>query len=100
MKLNIAKIRKNTMEFSICRKLTKEGETMYPNLRAEMARRNVTVHQLAIVLNVTSNTMSLKLKGKAPISLQEAIKIKDYLQTDLTLEELFRKEVNEVTNGY
>lgn len=65
---------------------------MYPNLNAEMARRNITQADLAEKLDRTRATMSLKLSGKAPITLDEAFAIKEALRTRLTLDVLFATE--------
>lgn len=66
---------------------------MYPNLEAERARRNVTLAKLAEALDLTVPTVSLKLNGKYPITMDEARKIKECIGTDLPLEELFSEEV-------
>ena len=65
---------------------------MFPNLDAEMARHRITQGTLASVINVTPSTMSLKLKGKAPITLDEATKIRDAINKELSLEYLFATE--------
>ena len=67
---------------------------MFPNLDAEMARYRVSQGTLATVINVTPNTMSLKLKGKAPITLDEATKIRNAINKELSLEYLFAAEPN------
>lgn len=64
---------------------------MYPNVNAEMARRNMLQSDLADILGITRATMSLKLSGKAPISLDEAFQIKEALHTRLSLDVLFNK---------
>ena len=71
-------------------KLKKDG--VFPNLRAEMARKNVTITDLANVLGLRIATVSIKLKtGK--FTLKEAKAIKQYLDVDMSLEELFEEEV-------
>lgn len=67
---------------------------MYPEVRAEMARQNITLATLAEDprIDCTVSTMSLKLKGRANLTLPEAKAIKEILKSDLTLEELFRTE--------
>lgn len=65
---------------------------MYPNLRAEMARRNLTLEPLANELDITVPTLSQKLNGKYPITLNEAKKIKVFLNTEIPLEVLFETE--------
>jgi DNA-binding Xre family transcriptional regulator len=64
---------------------------IYPNLDAEMARQRVMQMQLADEVGITRSTMSLKLNGKAPISLDEAFSIKKALHSRLSLDVLFDK---------
>ena len=64
---------------------------MFPNLRAEMARKNVTVDMLASKLKRTKGTVSQKLNGKSPINLDEAEAIRDYLEPAMTIDELFAR---------
>lgn len=64
---------------------------MYPNLRAEMARKNITLADLADSVGVTVSTISQKLNGKFPITLKEAKAIKERIGVDLPLEELFEE---------
>lgn len=64
---------------------------MYPNLKAEMARKGFTLADVSKVLGVRVSTVSDKFNGKYPISLNEAKKIKKMLDVDLTLEELFEE---------
>lgn len=73
-------------------KIHKGGERMYPNLKAEMARRKVTQSELAKQLNITIGTMSLKLNGKSNFDFDECTKIKSFLGTEKSLEYLFKKE--------
>lgn len=65
---------------------------MYPNLRAEMARKNITVSHLAADCGIKPTTLYEKVKGSSKITLDEAILIKTVLGVDMTLEELFEKE--------
>ena len=50
---------------------------MYHNLDAEMARRKITRAMLAEKIGKTATTLSLKLNGKAPLTLSECIEIKN-----------------------
>ena len=65
---------------------------MYPNIKAEMARRNITLAKLAEYLGVTISTLSLKINGKAPLTWDEAVKIKEYIGANIPMEQLFSKE--------
>ena len=48
---------------------------MFSNLRAEMARENITIQDIAKVLNRSRETVSSKLRGKVFSNLDEAFKI-------------------------
>lgn len=65
---------------------------MYPEIRAEMARNKISLDTIANSLECTVSTASLKLNGKAPITLKEAIIIKRVIKSDLPIEELFKTE--------
>ena len=65
---------------------------MYPNLRAEMARRNITGKMISDRIGIWPATFSAKLSGASSFTLDEAIEIKELLETDLPLEDLFWRE--------
>jgi hypothetical protein len=65
---------------------------MYPEVRAEMARKKISLDIIANGLECTVSTASLKLNGKAPITLKEAVKIKSIVGSELPIEELFKTE--------
>lgn len=44
---------------------------LYPNIRAEMGRKNLTIKQLAKLMNLSANSVSLKLNGKREFTLSE-----------------------------
>ena len=67
---------------------------MYPNVKAELARKGITLEKLAEELEQrgmkrTVATLSNKFTGKFPITLNEAKAIKDVLDTEIPIEELF-----------
>ena len=67
---------------------------MYQTLKAEMARKNITNKSLATLLGKTEQTISFKMNGKnkeTGFTLDEASKIKDFLEVDMSLDELFEK---------
>lgn len=74
---------------------------MYPNLRAEIARRNLTMAEVVegilkesgVQISVTH--FSLKMNGKYPFTLDEAFAIQKFLKTKLTLDILFAVEGDE-----
>lgn len=65
---------------------------MYPNLRAEMARQNISANEIGRLLGKTASAVRAKLNGKSSITIEEAKKIKSYLKTDVLMETLFSKE--------
>ena len=62
---------------------------MYKNLEAELSRKGLTKTELAKEMGITISTLSLKLSGKSNLTLPEALKIKEILNVNLTIEELF-----------
>lgn len=66
---------------------------MFPNVKAEMARKNITLETIANDprINCTISTLSLKLNGKFSLKWNEAVAIKAILGTDLPLEVLFEE---------
>lgn len=62
---------------------------MYRNAKAEMVRNGLTLEAVAREMDITAGTLSLKLNGKYPITLNEARTFKRVVKTDMTLEELF-----------
>lgn len=65
---------------------------MFPNLDAEMARKKITRAVLAKRVNKTPTTLSLKLNGKAPLTLAECIEIKNAVNEERTIDYLFATE--------
>lgn len=71
---------------------------MFPEVRGEMAKKNITLAMIVNNEHVKCNvsTLSQKLNGKYPLTFNEAIGIKEALGSELTLEELFRAETEAV----
>ena len=65
---------------------------MFPNLDAEMARKKITRGALASLLHMTPSTMSMKLNGKATLTLPECIKIRDAVDKQLEIDYLFASD--------
>ncbi len=66
---------------------------MYLNVKAELARQNLSVVDLSNKTGIRYQTLVEKLNGKYPITLDEAKKIKAALGVDLSMEELFARSV-------
>lgn len=62
---------------------------MYPNLNAELSRKGLKRKDLAVIFGNRVPSVSDKLNGKSPISLEEAIEIKRTFFPEFTLDYLF-----------
>lgn len=65
---------------------------MYPNLRAELARKDMSIPQLAEMTGMKTTTLYDKYNGRTAFTLDEAGKIRDVLGLDMSIDELFGKE--------
>lgn len=66
---------------------------MYANVKAELARRNLSIVDLSEKTGIRYQTLVDKINGKFPLTLEEAKKIKDALDVSLSLEELFERVI-------
>ena len=66
---------------------------MYLNVKAELARQNLSVVDLSYKTGIRYQTLVEKLNGKYPMTLDEAKNIKTALGVDLSMEELFARSV-------
>ena len=64
---------------------------MFPNLRAEMARSNITNEALANTLKINPATMSMKLNIPGRLKLSEAKEIKKVHFRNISLDFLFEE---------
>jgi hypothetical protein len=64
---------------------------MYKNAKAEMVRKGLRLEDVAPHMDMTISTLSQKLNGKYPITLNEAKMFKRIVETELSLEELFEE---------
>ena len=70
---------------------------MYPNVKAEMARKGMTIKELHARLNengikIALSTLSQKLNGKYKLCFEEAEAIGSILNPDMSLKELFQRK--------
>ena len=63
----------------------------FPNLRAEMARKRVSIQDIAQKLKKDRTTIYAKLSGKRPIHLEEAFAIIDAFFPELDVHYLSAK---------
>lgn len=64
---------------------------MYSNVKAELARKSLTVVDLSNKTGIRYQTLVDKINGKYPVTLDEAKTIKSALEVDTPLEELFEQ---------
>ena len=65
---------------------------MFPNLEAEMARKKITRTMLAEMIHKTPTTLSMKLNGKAKLTLAECIEIRDAVGREFAIDYLFASD--------
>ena len=62
---------------------------MYLNVKAELARRDMSLVDLSNMTGIKYMSLIRKINGKYPLTLDEAKLIKKSLEVDVPLEELF-----------
>ena len=66
---------------------------MFPNVKAELARKGVTLTELAEAIGMSLQTLSGRMNGKSEFTYSEAVKIKKFLGVEIPLEILFERVV-------
>lgn len=66
-----------------------KSNIIFENLRIEMARKNLSIQDVARILDMSRDTASRKLSGKTPIYLNEAFTLVTKLFPDSKVEILF-----------
>lgn len=64
----------------------------FHNLDVEMTKKKVSRNDLSEALNLSYQSVHHKLHGRIEFTRKEMVAIKERLGTDLTLDELFKKE--------
>ena len=64
----------------------------HSTLIGEMAKKKITIEQIAKLLNIHRNSVANKLNGITDFTIEEAIQIQETFFPDWNLKELFRKE--------
>lgn len=71
-----------------------QNHVAYPNLRAEMARLNILISDIAATIHTTRDTAGAKLSRKRPIYLDEAFQIADKYFPEQDIRFLFAYDRN------
>lgn len=69
---------------------------MHRILKTELFKKNMTIAKLAYEIGVSEKTLRNKINGKTDFTLPEAQAIRRILESNLTLDELFETEDEEV----
>lgn len=65
--------------------------SLYPNLMAELARRNLTKRDIAQALHKDGRTIRNRFNGSAPFTIPEAFAIRDAFFPGVSLDYLFQE---------
>lgn len=68
------------------------SKIIFPNLRAEMARKKITIQDIANVIKTSRETAGAKLSGKRTLSFEDAATIADTFFPGADILQLFKKE--------
>ena len=63
---------------------------MYRVLESKIAYKGISKRQMAEDIGMNYNTLLAIMSGKSKFTLDEAVGIKNYLQEDTSIEELFK----------
>lgn len=67
----------------------KEDFIVFPNLKAEMARKNITVKEIAEFLGKNDSWLDNRISGKASLPLVDGVRIKNKFFPEIDIEVLF-----------
>lgn len=62
---------------------------MFDNIEQLIFNKKLKKREIAEKMGIRYNTLLLKLKGEYPFTLDEALKLKEILETDMEIEILF-----------
>lgn len=65
---------------------------IYPNLRAEMARKKISIQDISKAIQSGRDTAGAKLAGKRPLHYDEATAIAETFFPDIDIRYLFKKD--------
>lgn len=77
------------------KKMARMNNIKFENLRAEMARKRITIAEMADYIGVTRDTLGSKLSGKRPINLDEALRIARKFFPEYDVYYLFKELIEE-----
>lgn len=72
--------------------MKKNGKVYYPRLEAEVVSRGVQKKDIYTLLKIERSSLTNKLNGKCPFTIEQALLIWKKWFSDIPLNELFEKE--------
>ncbi len=66
---------------------------MYANVKAELARKNMSIVDLSNKTGIRYQTLADKIRGDSPMTVDDALKIKQAIGVNMPIEELFSDQV-------
>lgn len=79
--------------------MARKSNIMFSNLRAEMARKQITIQEIANMIGVGRDAASQKLSGRTPITLAEAFKIEKGYFPDSDVRYLFAELLDDTRSS-
>ena len=64
----------------------------YLNLKAEMAKRNISIEDIAQLLKIHRNSVANKINGRSRFTVDEALLIRDTFFPNLSTDYLFQTD--------
>lgn len=64
----------------------------YSNLKAELARRGISMEEVSKVLNIHRNSVANKINGETSFTVEEAFKIQNRYFPKMSMDYLFATE--------
>ena len=65
---------------------------MYYRVKIEISRRGYTIEKFASMLSISEKSLRNKINGTTEFTWSEVLAIRDLIDPDMLLEELFKKE--------
>lgn len=72
-------------------KAAKKQNAPYPRLVAVLKQRKIRQYHVAAHMGMSGAVFSNKMNGKSPWSIEDAVAIKEYLETEIPIEKLFER---------
>lgn len=71
--------------------LAHKNNIIFETVRTEMARKFITIQQMADTLGCTRDTLSNKLSGKTMLNLDEAFTLNEVYFPEIDIRDLFKE---------